>query len=239
MHLTRRADLRAVGVPISVALALSLHVGVIPATEDVRPPGPAAIASTATPEPGPSDSAAPRIAATDVPATGGGSEPVATDSAAPPFKTPALYGLRGIISAYPDGDGKTVTMVQFPAKHAGVLFGTELPADADDLVAALAKKGVPFALTHVPVEQVKEMMGKLGVGSIAIYPALAKGEIAPPSPECLLEEDTWSRCYKGGIDPDTWYQAGYSQQDLDPSLSPPKVWKWRSLYPHAYAGHGP
>ena len=130
-------------------------------------------------------------------------------------------------------------MVQFPAKHAGVLFRTELPAAADAFAAALAKKRVTFAVTHVPVEQLKDMMNKHGVEGTAIYSKLVTGELSPPSPDCLLEEATWSRCYKGGIDLDSWYQARYSPQDLDPSLSPPKVWKWRSLYTHVYAGYGP
>ena len=239
MHFNRRDDLRAVGVPLAVVVALSLLVGVVPATDDVRPSDSGAIPLTATPELGSSDPGAPRVAATDVPATDGGSEADAADRAAPPFKVPALYGFGSVISAFPDGDGKTLTVVQFPAKHAGIVFGTELPAHADDFAAALAKKGVTFAVTHVPVEQLKDMMGKHGVEITAIYSGLVKGELSPPSPDCLLEEATWSRCYKGAIDLDSWYQARYSPQDLDPSLSPPKVWKWRSLYPHVYAGYGP
>lgn len=239
MNMNRRDDLRAVGVSVAVAVALSFSAVLVSAAEDVRPHQPGSVAPAAASKSGLAAGDATSVAASDVPAQDLASEPDAAAVAGPPFKSPSYSGFARVISAFFDDDGKTLTMVQFPAEHAGLLFGRHLPPDADAFAAVLAKNGVTFAVTHFPYEQLKTAMEKVGIGISAVYPALAKDDIAPLSPDCLLEEAAWSRCYKGGIDLGSWYQARYPSQDLDPSFSRPKLWKWRSLSPHMHTGYDP
>ena len=232
MNTNRRDDLRAVAISVAVALAFSFSTVVVLATEHDKALESGSIVSSATSEPAGHEEDAASVAATDVPANDLPSAPDHPAIASTPFKSSTLAGYAPVVSAYFDHDGKTFTMVQFPAEHSGLLFGKGLPPHADALASVLAKNGVTFAVTHFSLEDLKASIDKAGVGMTAVYPALAMGAFPPPSPDCLLEEATWSRCYKEGIDFGPLYQAFHSSQDLDPSLSPPKFWKWRSLSPH-------
>ena len=239
MNMNRRDDLRAVAVSVAVAFAFSFSTVVVLATEHDEALESGPIVPSATSEPAGHDEDPTSMAATDVPAKDlpfGLDHPVIAST---PFKSPTLAGYAPVVSAFFDHDGKTVTMLQFPAEHSGFLFGKEPPSDADALASVLAKNGVTFAVTHFSLEDLKVSMGKAGVGMTAVYPALAMGAFPPPSPDCLLEEATWSRCYKAGIDFVPSYQAVHLSQDLDTSLSPPKLWKWRSLSPHMHTGYDP
>ena len=240
MNLNRRADLRAVAVSLAVAFAFSFSTVAVLATEhdEAVPSGPVVLSAPS--EPAAHDEDTTGVAATDVPVkdlhSSGLDDPAVVSV---PFKSPGLAGYAPVVSAFFENDGKTLTMVQFPAEHSGFLFGKELPPDADALASLLAKNGVTFAVTHFSLEELEASLRKVGLGVTAVYPALATGAFRPPSPDCLLEEATWSRCYKEGIDLVPWYQSLHSSQDLDTSVSPPKLWKWRSLSPHMHTGYGP
>ena len=239
MNANRRNDLRAVAVSVAVALAFSFSTVVVLATEHDEALESGPIVPSATSEPAGHDEDAASVAATDVPANDLPSGPDHPAIASTPFKSPTLAGSAPVTSAFFDDGGKTLTMVQFPAEHFGLFFGKELPLDADAFASVLAKKGVPFAVTHLSKENLKPLMGKAGVGMTAFYTALAAGAFSSPSPDCLLEEVTWSRCYKEGLDLLSSYQPVHSSPDLDLSRSPPKLWKWRSLSPHMRTGYVP
>ena len=239
MNANRRDDLRAAAVSVAVALAFSFSTVVVLATEHDEALESGPIVPSATSEPAGHDEDAASVAATDVPANDLPSGPDHPAIASTPFKSPTPAGSTPVTSAFFDDGGKTLTMVQFPAEHFGLVFGKELPLDADAFASVLAKKGVPFAVTHLSKENLKPLMGKAGVGMTAFYTALAAGAFSSPSPDCLLEEVTWSRCYKEGIDLLSSYQPVHSSPDLDLSRSPPKLWKWRSLSPHMRTGHVP
>lgn len=239
MNTNRRDDLRAVAISVAVALAFSFSTVVVLATEHDKALESGSIVPSATSEPAGHDEDAASVAATDVPANDLPSGPDHPAIASTPFKFPTLAGSALVTSAFFDDGGKTLTMVQFPAEHFGLFFGKGLPLDADAFASVLAKKGVPFAVTPLSKENLKPLMGKAGVGVTAFYTALATGGFSSPSPDCLLEEVTWSRCYKEGLDLLSSYQPVHSSPDFDLSRSPPKLWKWRSLSPHMRTGYLP
>ena len=239
MDMNRRDDLRAVAVSVAVAFAFSFSTVAAFATDRDRDLQPAPITPSATSESTAHDHDATSVAVTALPAEGLSSGVGDSAVASTPPKSPSLPASPPVISAFFDADGTALTMVQFPAEHAGLLFGKELPPDSDAFRSVLAKNGVTFTVIQFPLTALKASMDSAGIDMKAVYYALAAGVVPPPSPDCLLEQASWSRCYKGRIDFDAWYQASYPSQDLDISATPPKWWKWRSLSPHLHTGYGP
>ena len=240
MNMMCRDDHRAVAAFVGVALVFLFFIARVLAAEHDGAVDSAPIVPSTTLEPaGRHNADAVGAAATDVAGKDLPSESGNPGIGLTPFKYRTLAGYAPVVSAFFDDDGETLTVVQFPAEHSELVVGKGLPRDVDALASLLAKKGVTFAVTHFSLEDLKGSMDKAGVGLTAVYPAMAIGTIRSPSPECLLEETTWSRCYQGQIDLSSWYQGVHSSQDLDPSLPPPKLWKWRSLSPHLHTGYGP
>ena len=240
MNMMCRDEHRAIAAFVGVAFVFSFFsIRVLAAEHDAAVYSAPIVPSTTLGPAGHHDEGAVGAAAPDVAGKDLASELGNLGVRLAPFKYRPLAGYAPVVSAFFDDDGETLTMVQFPAEHSELVVGKGLPRNVDALASLLAKKGVTFAVTHFSLEDLKGSMDKGGVGLTAVYPAVAIDTIGSPSPECLLEETTWSRCYKGQIDLSSWYQGVHSSQDLDPSLPPPKLWKWRSLSPHLHTGYGP
>ena len=239
MNVTCRDDLRAVSAFVLLAFVSSFYALPVLAadTDEVRVPQ--AVVPSATVPPG-SDSQAP----TGVAAAGDSAaeRPSPQDDSAPPT-TPSPYGTQlvypTVVSAFFDEGDRGLVMVQFPVEHARLLFGKGLPRDADAFTALLAENDVRFAVTHIPPGAPPGSLGRASAHMAAMASVWAKDALPAPSPDCLLEESTWSRCYKGNLDFVPWYEAKYSFDDADLSGVPPKLWKWRSLSPHTHTGFKP